>query len=92
MFWVYGVFVSSILIVLYIIALEGGYLALQQILLLCFALYTLWVLVSVWRCSSDAETFWGMAARWLTVAWAANASLILTFLQLDLLIRYWDAG
>jgi hypothetical protein len=29
-----------------------------------------------------------LLARWLTVAWAANAALILFFLQVNLLNRY----
>ncbi|MBW8269375.1 hypothetical protein [Caldovatus aquaticus] len=46
------------------------------------ALYTLWILVSIWRCSGNIEhpaplgvprEVWGMLARWLTVAWAINA-------------------
>ncbi len=87
-FWGYGVFVSSSLILLYIITLYGEYLISQQILLLCFAPYTVWVLVSVWRCASHADPYWGLLARWLTVAWAANAILILIFLQLVLVTGY----
>ena len=37
--------------------------------------------------AARADPFWGVPARWLTVAWAGNTALVLLFLQLDLLIR-----
>jgi hypothetical protein len=46
-------------------------------------------LVSVWRCASNTEEkLWSTLARFLTVAWAGNTILVLTFLQLNLLIKY----
>ncbi len=86
-FWLYGVLVSSLLIVLYARAVRQGHLFTEQILLILFGLYTVWILVSIWRCSFARETFWGLLARLLTVTWAANAALVLLFLQLELLIR-----
>jgi len=88
-FWAYGVGASAIIVVLYVMALYDGRIALRQVLLPCFAAYTAWILVSVWRCASNTEEkLWGTLARFLTVAWAANTILILTSLQLTLLIKY----
>ena len=88
-FWVYGVVISVVVIALYVVAFYDGHRALRQALLLCFAAYTAWILVSVWRCASNTEEkLWGTLARFLTVAWAGNTILILTFLQLNLLIKY----
>ncbi len=87
-FWGYGVFGSSVLIAVYFGAVYQDRVALQQVVLLCFPVYTVWVLVSVWRCANNALPFWGLLARWLTVAWAANAALMFVFLQLDLVSRY----
>lgn len=87
-FWIYGVCVSIVLILLYIPAIYGDRLAAQQVMLLFFAGYTVWILVSVWRCAANAHSFWGLLAQWLTVAWAGNATLVLAFLQLDLIGRY----
>lgn len=88
-FWIYGVATSASNVVLYVTAFSNGRIALQQVILPCFAAYTAWLLVSVWRCASKPEEkTWGMLARYLTVAWAANTILVLTFLQLNLLIEY----
>ncbi len=46
------------------------------------ALYTVWILVSTWRCADNIDSpaplgvpreIWSTLARWLTVAWAINA-------------------
>ena len=88
-FWVYGVATSVVIVALYIVAFHDGRMALRQVLLPCFAAYTAWILVSVWRCASNTnEKLWGTLARFLTVAWAGNTILVLTFLQLNLLIKY----
>jgi hypothetical protein len=88
-FWVYGVVTSGVLIAFYVTAFYVDRIALRQVLLLCFAPYTAWILVSVWRCASNTkEKLWGTLARFLTVAWAANTILVLTFLQLNLLMKY----
>jgi len=57
----------------------------EQVLLICASFYTIWILVSIWRCSLVEGTFWGQLARFLTIAWAANVTLILLFRQLELL-------
>lgn len=88
-FWAYGVATSATIVVLYVTALYDGRIALRQVLLPCFAAYTAWILVSVWRCAGNTEEkLWGTLARFLTVAWAANTILVLTFVQLTLLIKY----
>ena len=60
----------------------------EQALLIFFGLCTIWIPVSIWRCSFAADPFWGLLARWLTIAWAANAALVLFFRQLELRVRY----
>lgn len=87
-FWLYGVCVSATFVVFYALAIDQDRLATQQLMLWCFAGYTIWILVSVWRCAATARSFWGLVARWLTVAWAGNAALLVAFLQFDLLVRY----
>lgn len=88
-FWANGVATSVVIVVLYVTALYDGRIAQRQVLLPCFAAYTAWILVSVWRCAGNTEEkLWGTLARFLTVAWAANTILVLTFLQLNLLIKY----
>jgi hypothetical protein len=89
-FWVYGVAASSALIALYMFGFYLDRVALRQVLLPCFAGYTAWILVSVWRCANNAEkNFWSMLARLLTVAWACNAIMVLIFIQLNLITRYY---
>lgn len=88
-FWIYGVAVSSSVVGGYIAAFDDAHVLLRQILLLCFAAYTAWILISVWRCADKTkEKIWGTLARFLTVAWACNAILIITFLQINLIIIY----
>lgn len=88
-FWVYGVAASCALIALYGIGFYIDRIALRQELLLGFVPYTLWILISVWRCANNAEhESWGMMARLLTVAWACNTMLIVVFLQFNLFSQY----
>ena len=90
-FWVYGVATSVTIVVPYVVAFYDGHMALRQVLLPCFAAYTAWILVSVWRCASNTnEKLWSKLARFLTVAWAGNTILVLIFLQLNLLIKYFQ--
>jgi hypothetical protein len=89
-FWIYGVATSDVLIAFYVAAFYVDRVALRQVLLLCFAPYTAWILVSVWRCAHNTtEQFWGMVARFLTVAWACNAVLVIIFVQLNLITNYY---
>jgi hypothetical protein len=90
-FWVYGVATSVTIAAFWVVAIYDGRTALRQVLLLCFAAYTAWILVFVWRCASNTKKkLWGTLARFLTVAWAGNTILVLTFLQLGLLIKYFQ--
>lgn len=61
-FWLYGVATSCALIAIYVFAFLSERAALRQILVLCFAPYTAWILVSIWRCSNN-ESFWSLLAR-----------------------------
>jgi hypothetical protein len=87
-FWGYGVLVSSALAILCLRAIYDGRIYLQEVTQFCFAAYTVWVLIVVWRCAASARPFWGALAQWLTVAWAGNTAFIIFFLQLDTLTRY----
>ena len=84
-FWSYGVMASAIIAALYVVAMIEGRSGVQQLLLIFFAGYTVWVLVSVWRCSATSAPIWQTLARRLTVAWAANAALVTLFLELQLI-------
>ena len=88
-FWVHGVIKSCVIAVFCAAAIYNDQVVLEQILLLGFAVYTIWILVSVWRCAYNVqEKFWSLLARLLTVAWAANSIMVLVFLQLDLMMNY----
>jgi hypothetical protein len=89
-FWLYGVATSSVLIAVYLFAFFVERVALRQILVLCFAPYTAWILVSVWRCSNNArEQFWSLLARLLTVAWACNTIMIVVSVEMNLITHYY---
>lgn len=87
-FWLHGVLASAVQIALYAWFRAHGQLFWEQVLLLGFALYSAWIVPSLWRCARKVESFWSVLARWLTIAWAANAAFVLVFLQFDLLLRY----
>lgn len=90
-FWGYGVLAGICIGLLYAFSIFGGHLGLQQALLPCIAAYTFWLLVCIWRSSKATKNpLWGILARQLAVAWAGNTIMILTFLQIDLIIRYFD--
>lgn len=90
-FWRYGILPSVGLTVLYALSLSLGRIGLQQTLLLCFGGHTFWLLVSLWRCSKAVmNSIGGVIARQLVVAWAINAILVLAFLQIDLVGKYFD--
>jgi hypothetical protein len=83
-FWGYGVLASSVLALLYALAIQQGQVALQQALLLLLAGYTPWILVAIWRCAGNSSKEWGLVARGLAIAWAGNTILLLMFLEADL--------
>jgi hypothetical protein len=84
-FWIYGAGVSGFLAILYGVAVYAARPAFQQILLIVLGTYTVWVLISLWRCTEDAKRLSGVMARFLIVPWAANVALLLAFLQIGLL-------
>lgn len=87
-YWLYGVLGSNVLtIILFWLIQRGPHGTFwSQVVLLLLAAYTVWIVVSVWRCADNVETpLYGHMARALTVAWAINALLVLGFLELELL-------
>lgn len=87
-FWGYGVAMCMVLAVLHAASLDADQLVFQQVLIAISAAYTVWILVSIWRCAPNASMFWGTLARWLTVTWGLNTTFVLVFLQLELMLRY----
>ncbi|MFO1016742.1 MAG: hypothetical protein U1E03_04035 [Hyphomonadaceae bacterium] len=86
-YWGYGVLTSVVLALLLLEALHEQKLWMEQTLLVALALYTAWILTSVWRCAERARPHWRLFARLSTVVWAGNALMVLGFLQLDLVAR-----
>jgi len=84
-FWGYGVFVSALLISGFVAALYNNSLWIQEALLVVTLVYTLWVLVAIWRCPTPDNSVWWLVARALTVAWAVNMVLVAGFLHLNIL-------
>ena len=87
-FWLWGVVGSWLLAALFLAAVTA--FGLSWAVYLPFAVimtaYTLWILVSVWRCAEIVTNErWGVVARTLTVAWALNVLMVGAFLGLDLL-------
>lgn len=89
-FWIYGVTTSAGLIALWGLGFYLDRVALRQAVVLCFAPYTGWVLVSVWRCANNTnQEMWTLLARLLTLAWACNAVLVIVSVQFNLITRYY---
>ncbi len=86
-FWIYGAAASGVLAILYGVAVYAAAPAFQQILLIVLGAYTVWVLISLWRCTEGAKRLSGVMARFLVVPWAANVTLVLAFMQIGLLSR-----
>jgi hypothetical protein len=87
-YWLYGVAGSTVLALILLWLMQSGAIGSPwfQIVLLLLAAYTVWIVVSVWRCASNVENpLYGQMARALTVAWAINALLVLGFLELEFL-------
>jgi hypothetical protein len=91
-FWGYGVAISGLLAILYGAALYARRAGLQEVLLLCFAGYSVWVLVSIWRCVENTrQALWGVLARQITVIWTGNVLMLLLFLEIDVIGRLFRA-
>ena len=89
-FWLWGVVGSWILAGIFLAAASGIGISwgLYIVTAIVMSAYTVWILVSVWRCAENAaEERWGILARALTVFWALNVLLVGAFLGLDLLAR-----
>lgn len=86
-YWGYGVLTSIALALLYVEAMREHRPLFQQSLLLALALYTIWILIAVWRCAAHASPVWRFLSRLSTVAWACNAALVLSFLEFELITR-----
>jgi hypothetical protein len=84
-FWVYGVAVSGVIALLYGAAIYKASPVLQEVLLVVLAVYTGWVLISLWRRTEGAIRLSEVIARFLIVPWAANVALVLAFMQIELL-------
>ena len=87
-YWLYGVLGSNILTLILVFLMQEGAIASGwfQLVLLLLAAYTVWIVVSVWRCAFNVQNpTYGHMARALTVAWAINALLVLGFLELRVL-------
>lgn len=87
-FWLYGVLGSALLSVLFLFTRDHEGVTGQQALLGILALYTIWVIGSIWRSAKRAEVdHLHASARAFTVAWTINAVLLLGFFEVDLLAR-----
>jgi hypothetical protein len=87
-YWLYGVLGSNVLALILLVLMHRSALASVwfQLVLLLLAAYTVWIVVSVWRCSFNVEKpMYGHMARALTAAWAINALMVLGFLELQFL-------
>jgi ABC-type sugar transport system permease subunit len=87
-YWLYGVLGSNVLALILLLLMRSGAPGSLwfQIVLLLLAAYTVWIVVSVWRCAFNVENpMYGHMARALTAAWAINALLVLGFLELQFL-------
>ena len=87
-YWLYGVLGSNVLVLILLLLMQRGAMdsGWFQLVLLVLAAYTVWIVVSVWRCAFNVENpMYGHMARALTVAWAINAFLVLGFLELQVL-------
>lgn len=81
-YWLYGVLLSVALAAVIAVAGLGHWVRLPGLIAMLagLAIYTGWILVSVWRCAENVEggpfdydpALWTSLARVLTVAWAIN--------------------
>ncbi len=87
-FWIYGVLLSIIVAGVFLaqLATEDPIPGLKQFLIVAFIPYTVWVLVSIWRCAFNGENkLYGHMARALTIAWAINGTLLIISVELGLI-------
>jgi hypothetical protein len=87
-FWLWGVVGSWLLAAIFLTITRAWGLSWTLYLVMAAIMtgYTIWILVSVWRCAANARNEqWQVLARVLTVAWALNVVLVGSFLGLDML-------
>jgi hypothetical protein len=86
-FWLWGVAGSWVLAGLFLagVVTVGVSWALYWIAAVITIAYTVWILVSVWRCAEGASDQWRLIAPMLTVAWALNVFFVGLFLGFELL-------
>lgn len=86
-FWLYGVTTSLVLAAIFTVAFVQKILWLQLLMIPVFAVYTAWIVVSVWRCAPNVhDQRLVPIARGLTIAWALNTAFVLAFLIFDLFV------
>lgn len=88
-FWLYGVFFSTVVttLFLWVVSQDIHFLAIDQVLVIAFIPYTVWLLISIWRCAFNvSQELYGHIGRALTVAWALNAALLVVSVELDVLL------
>lgn len=92
-FWLYGVATSAVLAAIFAIALLQEILWLQLVMIVIFAGYTAWIVVSVWRCAPNVtDERLVPIARGLTIAWSLNTLFVLAFLIVDVFVTPVLAG
>lgn len=87
-FWIYGVLLSTIVTGVFLTQLvtEDPIPGLKQFLIVAFIPYTVWILVSIWRCALNVENeLYGHVARALTIGWAINTTLLIISAELGLI-------
>ncbi len=97
-YWLYGVLLSTGLAVVIAAAGLRHWVSLPGLIamLVGLAVYTVWVLVSVWRCAENIEgqpfgydpELWTAVARTATVAWAIN-EVALSILLIQMSVANW---
>ena len=86
-FWIWGVIGSWILAGLFALGAAnfGVTWGLFLVAAVVMVAYTIWILISVWRCADNTqEKHWSPISRALTVAWALNVLFVGGFLFFDL--------
>ncbi len=86
--WGHGIVAGWTLIGLAVLAMAQQEFLLEQILLAVFAAHSVWIVMALWRSSIHSLPSYAALARALGMVWAANAALIVLFLQLDLVIGW----
>ena len=87
-FWVYGILVNAGLVFVYATAALQARILLQQATLLCFGIFTTWLLVAIWRCARNEDFRLTVVAHWVVIPWAVNAAFVIAFLEVDILSNF----